>query len=104
MDVRFKHYDCEIQFAEYMNGNTAIQLMDKIDGSLVATASVNGDTKKAPEIVGIKDWSENEGMISALISAGVIGNEIITIEQSGFVDIFYFKLTDAAIQELNKQK
>ncbi|MGN8647912.1 hypothetical protein ACTNEO_05155 [Gracilibacillus sp. HCP3S3_G5_1] len=101
MDVNFKGYDCQVVFGQYGGTrNTAIQLVDNMDDSLVATATVNGELENSEEIVGVKNWSENEGMIEALIKANVIEDELLFIEPTGFVAIEYYKLTDAAYQEL----
>ncbi|ENH96703.1 hypothetical protein J416_09404 [Gracilibacillus halophilus YIM-C55.5] len=100
MNVNFKGYDCIAAFGKYLNGNTAIQLVDAEDDSLVAVATVNGEIKNTEEIVGIKNWSENEGMVDALIDAGVIEPDLKFFEPSAFVVIEYYKLTDAAYQEL----
>lgn len=81
--VVFKSWKCEVVFAKYGNGATAIQLIDAEDKSPVATATVN----LVPEVIGpdyrpsdqlpknrcyIKTWSENEGMLEALIEAEVV--------------------------------
>lgn len=71
--MRFKQWDCELKFGQYGNGRTAIQLIDKKDRDLVAVATVNmeNDPLEADEVF-IKDYSENEGMLQALINAGIV--------------------------------
>lgn len=103
MDMTYKGYKCELQFAKYFNGNTAIQLIDKEDGSPVAVATVNGEDNPPEGVVGIKDWSENEGMVNALIEANVIEQELQFLEPTGFVVIKYYKLTDMALQNVLKE-
>lgn len=100
MDMTFNGYECELQFAEYGNGNTAIQLLDKEDASVVAVATVNGEFQPPEGGVGIKDWSENVGMVDALIKANVIEPNLKFIEPTGFVTIGYYKLTDVALAEV----
>lgn len=104
MDITFNGYECELQFAKYGNGNTAIQLIDKEDGSPVAVATVNGEDIPPSGVVGIKNWSENFGMVNALIKANVIEPELQFMEPTGFVAIEYYKLTKPAMKELEKLK
>lgn len=103
MLVNYKGWECEILFGQYGNGNTAIQLIHKEERDVVSVATVNGSKQYPKEIIGIKDWSENEGMVHALQKAGVIEKGLIDIEPTGFVLIEYYKLTDAALAELNEQ-
>ena len=70
-----------MQFVTYAdNGRTAISLHDISDDSLVAVSTVN-----LPEFfledrhVFIKDWSENEGILSALEEAGLIKVTGVTV-------------------------
>ncbi|MCJ0932579.1 hypothetical protein MST22_15635 [Virgibacillus halodenitrificans] len=98
MNINFNGYDCKVVFGRYGNGNTAIQLMGKVDNQLVAVASVNGESIIGSELVGIKNWSENEGMVNALISANIIEAELAFIEPTGFVAIEYYPLTEEAKQ------
>jgi len=85
--IRFKEWDCNLVFGKYANGATALQLVDTEDGSPVATASVNiageSETLDSDEIF-IKDWSENEGMLTALIVARVVSHPI-SHTYTGFV-------------------
>ena len=89
--IRFREWDCSIEFFSYSNGRMAIQLSDVYDGSAIATATIN-----VPEIqledreVVIKDYSENEGLLDCLVENGVViktGKQV----QLGFVtcDICY---------------
>lgn len=102
MDIIFKGYECELKFGQYMNGNTAIQLVEKGTGQPVANATVNGDRINNDNEVGIKDWSENNGMAAALVDADVIDFMSVDIEPSGFVIIGYYELTDKAVEVKNK--
>lgn len=104
MDVNFEGYDCEVVFGQYFNGNTAIQLIDNDDKELVSVASVNGELKLAEGVVGLKIWSENEGIVQALIDGGIIEPELLGMEPTGFVVIEYYKLTKKAIEEFEYQK
>jgi len=99
MKVRFKNTATTAVFCKYGNGNNAIQLVDY--RGPYAHASVNPpDQQLADDEVAIKDWSENEGMAQALISAGVVAYPAVGYVNSGFVVIGIYKLTPAAQQEI----
>jgi len=71
--VKFKHWHCYLAFCEYENGRVALALKELETHDLIAKATVN-----IPEYplnngeVIIKDHGENEGMLSALVDAGVV--------------------------------
>ena len=78
-------YTLQIQYSTYQEGNTSMQLIDCTDGCPFATATVNlpGLTK---DEVAIKNYSENEGVLSFLLE-----NNIVELPHrfiaSGFVNI-----------------
>jgi hypothetical protein len=99
MKVQFGNYDCHVLFSEYAdNGNTAIQLVDVRDGMPVATATVNPGVKLPKDIVAIKNYSENEGMLGALMQAGIISNPQRWMEM-GFVMVPVCKLLVSVFEE-----
>jgi hypothetical protein len=104
MKVRFGDYDCHVLFHEYAHGgNTAIQLVDDRDGMPVATATVNPGSKLDKDIVCIKTYSENKGMLQALMQAGIVSEPLYTL-QMGFVEVPVCKLLVPALQnELIKE-
>lgn len=90
--VKFRNWDCDVRFAKYNNGRTAIKLQDKLDGEPIATATVNlPDVMMKEDEVAIKDYSENEGMLNAFVKAGIVGRPFMFAE-SGFVAIPICKL------------
>ena len=67
MKLFFKNHSVEIEVKKYSNGRTAIILLDGNDGMPYATATMNVDEAYVPlEEVVIKDYSENQGMLSFL--------------------------------------
>jgi hypothetical protein len=72
MKIRFYNEECDILFGTYSSGRISISLMCS-DGELMARATID-----CPEIqlkkneVIIKDYSENEGILSALVEYGVV--------------------------------
>lgn len=74
--IRFKDWDCTLEYAQYGNKRTAITLLGTGEelGEPIAVATVNmpDDILEEDEIY-IKDYAENSGMEEALLNAGVIG-------------------------------
>ena len=71
--VVFLGLTCDLHFAQYGNGRTAIQLNVAETGEPMATATVNiVDAHVEPGEVIIKDYSENEGMLKVLCDAEII--------------------------------
>lgn len=99
--VTFKDYDCVLQYSTYMNGRTAIQLNDIVDGCPVATATVNiPSVELADDEVIIKNYSENEGMSRALVDAGVIGPATQSI-RTAHVIVLIHKLLHGGPNQIN---
>lgn len=84
-EIQFKEWACLLEMGTYVNGGVAMRLVDAEDGGPVATATVWLDGL-APDEVAIKNYSENEGMMGALMGANVITAPHREIH-SGFVDI-----------------
>lgn len=85
--VRFKSWTCLVRKRQHDNGRPALQLIDAEDGSPIATATVNlPDVALGRNQVAIKDYSENEGILSALVAAGVVKptGEMV---RSGYVEV-----------------
>jgi hypothetical protein len=69
--VNFYGVECNVQFNEYENGRTAILLME--GGTRYAVATVNDpDVPLESNQVLIKDYSENSGILDALVSAEIV--------------------------------
>lgn len=96
--VRFKEWNCSIHFGKYLDNNrTAIVLRNARpmieDGILhqpgtvpiaIATVNMPNVLLMDKEII-IKNWSENEGILDALVEANII-SEPTRIAHTGFVD------------------
>ncbi len=92
--ITFSGFTCNVNITEYRDGNAAISLDDATDGSPVATASVNIPEAKLPTgFIFIKNWSENEGMLDALVSAGIVEDTGRTFP-CGFTDANLCKLVN----------
>jgi hypothetical protein len=79
--VKFKKWICFIEMGTYSNGRKAIELINAKNGESVLVATIN-----VPEIlineneVIIKNYTENEGVLDALIKAKVISTPVRTIQ------------------------
>jgi hypothetical protein len=72
--INFRGLTCTIRKSQYINGRTALQLIDVNDGMQVAMATVNIPEEKIEEDeVIIKNYSENEGLFMELYAKGVVG-------------------------------
>lgn len=97
--VKFKAWECDIQFRQYGNGRPAIRLVQARtrgpyagSSEVIAMASVNlPDEPLAEGEIFIKDYAENEGMLAALIAAGVVEDTGRRVS-SGWVTIPVAKL------------
>jgi len=99
MNVKFKRFKCVAIGHKYNNnGEKAIELIDQEDHDSVAFATVNMPQEHLMnDEVFIKDYSENKGMVEALVEAGIIEEEPIRSAVSGFVTINAYKLTKEAM-------
>ena len=94
--VKFSSWDCEVIPARYRNGIIALKLVEWEDGYPVpiAVATVNledyeDEILDAISVTGnnytfIKDYSENEGMLDALVKAGIV-SEPLGFYHTGYV-------------------
>lgn len=100
MKVQFKHWTCTLELGVYANGRLAIILKDANaeawDPSPVAVATVNlPDIALASDFIFVKDWAQNEGMMEALVQAGLV-KDIGLTTPSGHVQVPLARLTPEA--------
>ena len=84
--VKFMQWNCTVEKAKYQgNDRTALRLIDEEDGCdvLMATVNIPHATLDQDEVL-IKNWSENEGVLSALVASGVVKDTGKTV-RTGFV-------------------
>lgn len=90
--VKFLGVVCVVEFAEYNNGRTAISLIEKKTGYPYSVATVNlPNVPLEKDEVIIKNYSENEGILDALINAGIVSKPIRK-EYTGYVTADVCKL------------
>jgi hypothetical protein len=87
MQIQFKQWNCEVVKRFYNNGRPALELIEVGTGEPVAVATVNVPDECIPGgFVAVKDYSENEGMLAALVLQHVVESPKISVA-SGFVTI-----------------
>ena len=89
------------RFAEYDNGRIALRLLLHDTGEPELTATVNMHEHDLPDgHVFIKTWSENEGVLDALIEAGVIEKPVRMV-RAAFAEAAQCPLTPLALEEIS---
>ncbi len=86
-------YELEVHLLKYQNNKRpAIELIDKEDGSsfIIATINIPEHPIRNNEVI-IKNYSENEGILEALIDAKIISKPIEYV-QTGYVNVPVCKL------------
>lgn len=74
--VTFGKWQCRVKARRYeTNGNVYLGLVDIRKESSVADATINTGVVLPDTHVAIKNYTENEGMVEALLAAGVIEGE-----------------------------
>lgn len=88
--------DLNADFFTYRDGTTAIILTDTDNGEKICTATVWIPNLSKDEIA-IKDYSENDGVLTTLIEGGLIKDPPERIVPSGYVSIPVYKFTKPEI-------
>lgn len=79
MKVMFRGEECRVVVTKYAKPhNIALILVDKT-GAPFAKASVNPDYFLGEGMVAVKSYSENQGILEALVSAGIVAKTGDTI-------------------------
>ncbi len=85
--VTFLGFKCNVEVKRFGNNRPALVLTDAEDGSPVARVSVNlPEVEMADNETGIKNWSENEGLLEILVEGGVV-SEPNRYAESGHVRV-----------------
>lgn len=103
---KFAQVELDVRFDKYHKGGIAIILEHTDEDTrfteqyAVATVYVVELEQFGEDYVAIKNYAENEGVLDALVSGGVIEKEAVAISHSGFVDLPIHKLTVRAIKKV----
>lgn len=92
MKVAFKGYSCSVQIGRYANGQTLLRLVDEEGVVATATAAVEGQELEPDEVL-VKSYSENAGLLEALLEAGVVE------KPTSWVEAGYAKLAKCRLRE-----
>lgn len=86
LKLKFGTYkDCYFETNKYKNGNLALSIYNFSDGP-ICTVTVNPGMALPDDLVAIKNYSENDGILPELIKLGII-NEVVYMLPQGFVEI-----------------
>lgn len=92
MEIKFKQWTCSGIWKKYSNGRPALELIDALTGEPIAKGTVNLPDAECPDgHTFIKDYSENEGMLKALVDAGIVEDTGIR-EPTGHVEAALVKI------------
>ena len=87
MDYTILGYKAYMMKRKYPNGRVALEFLDPEDGCPITVATVNlPNVHMDSDEVGIKHYSENQGILKEMIDQGIISTPV-RYEPSGFVDI-----------------
>ena len=83
--------ELELEITKYRNGQNAISLYFEGEPYMTATVAVNGVYPIEENDVVIKNYSENTGILEALVASGIIEEPHATIGMN-FVTLYVAKL------------
>ena len=95
-----EQFDLDVRCLTYASPkNIALELLCE-DGPY-GMATINTEVVLPSHHVAIKNYSENEGMVDALLASGVISGEPALYIASGFATIPVYELSAEFIREMN---
>lgn len=84
--------DSFFRVGHYENDNTAIEIWSNSEGP-ITKVTVNPDINVPKDMIAVKDYSENEGMVDWLMSMDIIEGEPLKIVNTGWITIPIYKLS-----------
>lgn len=100
--MKYGNYDCVVVKTNYVdNNNLALVLLEENNqqGAPVAIATVNTDSVLPRDEAYVKSYSENEGMLEALMEAGLV-EEVLGEKRLGYVTVKRVKFNLEDVEEL----
>lgn len=100
-NIRSNYYN--LKLSKYSHDDSVCLSLFSLGGELQArlTVCIENSEIKPGEVL-IKDWSENEGVASGLMKAGILGHYLEDIP-SGYVVAKKFRLAKGVIERLEKE-
>jgi hypothetical protein len=81
--------------------NLALSIYSEEEGP-ITTCTINTDHVSKGDEIGVKNYSENEGMVDFLKNIGIIEGEPVHVQNSGWVEIPYYKLSESGKELFNE--
>jgi hypothetical protein len=72
--MKYNGWNCNLELTSYARNNQSAILLTSDEGLPIAKATTCIDYNFQEGETAIKDWSENEGMLKALISNGIVAD------------------------------
>jgi len=92
MELTFKNYKGQITVTTYANGDYSLSLTSLKHGPIARIARITTWVPDlAPDEYAIKNWSENEGMLEALVDQDIVHPSHRDVD-TGFVTVPIVKL------------
>lgn len=88
--------NCHFVATRYQEPSNLALIVENDDNETVAVCSVNPRRLKGDDVLCVKEWSENQGMLDFLVSQNIVTKKYdwFDSEESGFVVINAYYLTD----------
>ena len=92
----FKVENCHFVATRYYDPKNLALIVENENDETVAVCSVNPENLKSDDVLCVKEWSENQGMLDFLVKQKIVTKEydLVDSEESGFVVINAYKLTE----------
>ena len=93
LKTKYGEYDVELKWERYaINDRPCMKFIDKKDGEVIVISTVNlPHVRLDANQVLIKDYSENEGILQALIDLKIVEDTGIKVS-AGYVEVSVCKL------------
>lgn len=82
--VQFRNWDCYIVTGNYFDGQLSIHLESETDGPIATASTYLEELPLSGNKTWIKTWSENQGILEALVDAGVVKEMGVHVEVNEF--------------------
>lgn len=94
--------NCMFCVNRYVNNyNLALSIYSENEGP-ITTCTINTEHISKADEIGVKDYSENVGMVNFLKHMGIIEGDPVHIQNSGWVEIPYYKLSESGKELFNE--
>jgi hypothetical protein len=102
LELKFQDWRCRLVMEQYSDGGgPSLRLVDADDGSSIArvTSKLSEFNPQEDELL-IKNYSENEGVLAALVDAGVLTDTGVTV-RTEFAELSIARLIPHVAEQWN---